>query len=73
MCRPKLSLSPQSNADKAVSEERRKVLSGDTDGDVLVMHALTKAYKKSLAVNQLYLTVKKGEVRQALCNEKHFL
>ena len=57
-------LSPQSNEDKAVSEERRKVLSGNTDGDVLVMHTLTKVYKKSLAVNQLCLAVKKGEVGQ---------
>ncbi len=70
MCKKReLSLPSPSNEDEAVSRERRKVLSGDTNGELLLLQNLTKVYgnfitsKKRLAVNQLCLAVKKGEVR----------
>ncbi len=56
-----------SEENQAVSEERRRVLSGNTSGDVLVLQNITKAYgsfKNKLAVNQLCLAVKKGEVSE---------
>ena len=60
---------PPPNEDESVAKERRRVLRGDCDGDLLVLNNLTKVYggcsssQLRLAVNQLCLRMQKAEVR----------
>jgi hypothetical protein len=63
-----LALPVPRDEDEAVAKERRRVMTSDTNEDLLVLRNLTKIYgsrwnsQYRLAVNQLCLRMKKAEV-----------
>ena len=74
-----MSLPIPCDEDEAVAKERRRVMTSDSDEDLLVLRNLTKVYgsrwssQYRLAVNQLCLRMKKAEVRTFQCTVQIFI